>query len=554
MATVHFGRLLGVVGFAKTVAIKRLHPQLAKDPEFVSMFLDEARLAARIRHPNVVSTLDVVALHGELFLVMEYVQGDSLRQLVRAASHDGSRMPPGIAAAILVGTLHGLHAAHEARSEQGEPLGIVHRDVSPQNILVGIDGVTRVLDFGVAKAAGRAQTTREGQLKGKLAYMSPEQLMGRGVTRSTDIFAASIVLWEALTGRRLFGGESEGEIVKKVLDAHADPPSKYVPELPRQLDELVLRGLAREPGARYASAREMARALEKCLPLAPASDIGEYVEKMAGPTLAKRAERIAKIESGSLTSGLHEAPAVAAAPSGSSWPSLVVPGVTPGDGVPPAQSPSVTTEAAPVASPSTKITLAPPSGPGKRARTPAPSPSFESSSVTNAISAIVSDSVARAASRDAELTFFRLRRRALTRVVFVAGGIAAAVIFIALGVALRDRREPTTNRGGPPTPSAEASAAPRTATGTGAPAPAVVAAPAAAASAPGEESGGAAAAEPPASSSGAATAASPTGASVGRPLPAGPHTVPRPHGSSACDPPYTVDSNGFRHYKRECVR
>src|SRR5262245_51026591 len=155
MATVHLGRLLGPVGFSRTVAIKRLHAQYAQDPEFVSMFLDEARLAARIRHPNVVPTLDVVATSGELFLVMEYVPGESLSRLARAARDRMERMPPRIVSAIMSGVLHGLHAAHEAKSERGEPLGIVHRDVSPQNVLVGTDGVARVLDFGVAKAAGR---------------------------------------------------------------------------------------------------------------------------------------------------------------------------------------------------------------------------------------------------------------------------------------------------------------------------------------------------------------------------------------------------------------
>jgi len=179
MATVHFGRLLGPVGFSRTVAIKRLHPQFAKDPEFVSMFLDEARLAARIRHPNVVPTLDVVATQGELFLVMDYVQGESLSRLIRAARERGHRIPPRIVSSILTGALHGLHAAHEAKNERGEPLNIVHRDISPQNVLVGSDGVPRVLDFGVAKAAGRVQTTREGQLKGKLAYMAPEQIGGQ---------------------------------------------------------------------------------------------------------------------------------------------------------------------------------------------------------------------------------------------------------------------------------------------------------------------------------------------------------------------------------------
>src|SRR5580658_1265694 len=212
MATVHIGRLLGPVGFTRTVAIKRMHPQFTGDPEFVSMFLDEARLAARIRHPNVVSTLDVVAMNGELFLVMDYVPGESLARLVRGATLRGERIPPAIAATIMVGVLHGLHAAHEARNDRGEPLEVVHRDVSPQNILVGIDGVSRVLDFGVAKAVGRLHTTRDGQLKGKLAYMAPEQLRGT-TTRLTDVYAASIVLWEALTSKRPFQAENEAQMV-----------------------------------------------------------------------------------------------------------------------------------------------------------------------------------------------------------------------------------------------------------------------------------------------------------------------------------------------------
>src|SRR5450432_3116813 len=168
MATVHFGRLLGPAGFSRTVAIKRLHPQFAKDPEFVAMFLDEARLAARIHHPNVIATLDVVALEGELFLVLEYVQGESFASLLRAARDRRTPVPLPVVSAVMTGVLHGLHAAHEAKNERGEPLRLVHRDVSPHNVLVGADGVPRVLDFGIAKAAGRLQTTREGHLKGKL--------------------------------------------------------------------------------------------------------------------------------------------------------------------------------------------------------------------------------------------------------------------------------------------------------------------------------------------------------------------------------------------------
>ena len=193
MASVHLGRLMGPVGFARTVAIKRLHETFAHDPEFVAMFLDEARLAARIRHPNVVPTLDVVAEQQELLLVMEFVAGESLSLLLKNARARDVPPPIPVLVDVMIGVLHGLHAAHEAKSEKGEPLDIVHRDVSPQNILVGTDGVARVLDFGVAKAVGRAKHTREGQLKGKMQYMPPEQITGKSVTRSVDIYAASVV-------------------------------------------------------------------------------------------------------------------------------------------------------------------------------------------------------------------------------------------------------------------------------------------------------------------------------------------------------------------------
>ena len=263
MATVHFGRLVGQVGFSRTVAIKRLHPQFAKDPDFVSMFVDEARLAARIQHPNVVPTLDIVAVDDELFLVMEYVQGEALSKLIRAARRMNKPVPLRIAMSIMAGALHGLHAAHEAKSERGRPLGIVHRDVSPQNVLVGTDGVARVLDFGVAKAAMRVSTTRDGQMKGKISYMAPEQMRGKGVDRRTDVFAAGIVLWEALTGRRLFDGNDPGEVLTKLLEANVPPPTSIEPSLPAEVDDLVLPALRREPESRYATARDFAIALEK---------------------------------------------------------------------------------------------------------------------------------------------------------------------------------------------------------------------------------------------------------------------------------------------------
>jgi eukaryotic-like serine/threonine-protein kinase len=297
MATIHAGRLVGPVGFARTVAIKRLRSHFAEEPEFVAMFLDEARLAARIRHPNVVPTLDVVAVEGELLLVMEYVQGESLSRLLRAAGEKNVRPPPEIVVSIMTGVLHGLHAAHEARDESGEPLGVVHRDVSPQNILVGVDGVARVLDFGVAKAAGRLQTTRDGQIKGKLSYMAPEQVLSRPVDRRTDVYGASAVLWEALTGKRLFIGDNDGATLHNVLQGVVEPPSAHAPGLPPVLDSLTLRGLSRDPEGRFATAREMARALETAVAPVVASAISDWVESMAKDELEQRSRVIEAVES-----------------------------------------------------------------------------------------------------------------------------------------------------------------------------------------------------------------------------------------------------------------
>ncbi len=309
MATVHFGRLLGPVGFSRTVAIKRLHAQFATDPEFVSMFLDEARLAARIRHPNVVATLDVVQLNSELFLVMEYVAGESIANLAKMATKARVPIPHRIISSIVAGALHGLHAAHEAKDERGMPLGIVHRDVSPQNIQVGIDGVARVLDFGVAKAAGRVQTTREGQLKGKLSYMAPEQLRGGQVTRTCDVYAAGVMLWELITGQRLFDGDNEGVVITRVIEGKITPPSvvamKNSPvtlnskmyQAFARLDALVLRALDRDPAKRFQTAREMAIELEDCVHPATLSQVGEWVEETAATVLAVRNAAVSEIES-----------------------------------------------------------------------------------------------------------------------------------------------------------------------------------------------------------------------------------------------------------------
>jgi eukaryotic-like serine/threonine-protein kinase len=313
MATVHWGRLQGPVGFSRTVAVKRLHAQFASDPEFVAMFLDEARLAARIQHPNVVSSLDVVATDEELFLVMEYVHGESLSRLLKSGPKNARvALPPRLAASVATGALFGLHAAHDAVDEQGNPLQIVHRDISPQNIMVGVDGISRVLDFGVAKAAGNSSHTRDGNLKGKLAYMSPEQLRATGVDRRTDVYAASIVLWEMLTGRRLVEGEDDVTLLARALEGNIPWPSTIIQGIPPALEAVVMKGLSRDLGQRYQSARDMALAIEHAVPLASQREVGEWVQSVASKRLGERAARIKAVEAGGGAASLDAAGLAAA--------------------------------------------------------------------------------------------------------------------------------------------------------------------------------------------------------------------------------------------------
>jgi serine/threonine protein kinase len=311
MATVHLGRVVGAAGFARAVAIKRLHPQFARDPEFVSMLIDEARLAARVLHPNVVATLDVVNEGRELFLVMEYVAGCALSTLLESVRADGERIPPPVAIAIISGVLFGLHAAHEATTEAGEPLCIVHRDVSPQNVLIGVDGVPRVHDFGIAKAVGRVQHTREGQLKGKLRYMAPEQLRGDDVERRADIYSAAVVLWETLTNQRLFTAPNDAALFGKVLEGVVAPPSQICPDLPQAVDGVLLRALDRDPAKRHATARELALELTRVVPPASALEVGELVTRVAGDQAPKSLPPLAtQTKTRTLPAGLLSSPAL----------------------------------------------------------------------------------------------------------------------------------------------------------------------------------------------------------------------------------------------------
>jgi eukaryotic-like serine/threonine-protein kinase len=311
MASVHIGRLCGAVGFSRMVAIKYLHPHFARDSEFISMFLDEARLVSRIQHPNVAAPLDVVLIEEseELFLVMEYIHGQTLARMFKSAASMHVSVPPALGATIMSGALHGLHAAHEAADEFGAPLNIVHRDVSPHNIMVGTDGVPKVLDFGVAKAVSRIQSTQQGQVKGKVAYMAPEQMSRGPVDRRADIFAAGIVLWEALTLQRLFEADNPAEAVSMVLSAPIAPPSSKNPNVSAALDSVALKALCRDARQRFQTAREFAEAIEEAIRISTARRVGEWVVYLGGEDLARNSERLAAIESSVLdkdSSGAHK--------------------------------------------------------------------------------------------------------------------------------------------------------------------------------------------------------------------------------------------------------
>src|SRR5712692_4483372 len=262
MGQVFLARTAGTQGFEKLIVIKRLLPHLAEDEEFRDMFFDEARIAARLNHPNLIQIFDLGEEGGSYFLAMEYVAGEDLRRLERYASSQGRPVPLGLACRIVADAAAGLDYAHKARTSQGEPLGLVHRDVSPQNILVGFDGAVKLIDFGVVKALDRLQHTATGILKGKYPYMSPEQASGEEVDHRSDVFSLGIIFWELLTGARLFKGASDMVSIRLVRECQVALPSAFNGSIPPELDALVLRALSRDPDGRYADAAAFRLAIE----------------------------------------------------------------------------------------------------------------------------------------------------------------------------------------------------------------------------------------------------------------------------------------------------
>ncbi|MBL9020163.1 MAG: protein kinase [Myxococcales bacterium] len=308
MATIHIAHLVGDVGFSRIVAAKRLHPELAQDREFVTMFLDEARIASKIHHRNVVPVLDVVTMNEEVILVQDFVHGVPMSWLAKTCLERGARVPLPIAVSVICQVLAGLHAAHETTDELGTPLHVVHRDVSPQNVMVASDGTARLLDFGVAKAAMANHVTRAGMFKGKIAYAAPEQLRGRA-TRQSDIYAAAVMLWELVANRRL-NPSSQGQTaqitsiltgaIPKLADVLAEERAwlgdswHYIEQIQLVLD----RGLAIDVRQRWATAVDMEAALADVMPPAPNHEVAAWVREIGRDFLDARDKLIA-LEEGS---------------------------------------------------------------------------------------------------------------------------------------------------------------------------------------------------------------------------------------------------------------
>src|SRR5450755_113665 len=292
MASVHLARMDGPGGFQKWVAIKRIHPHLVEDQTFIHMFLDEARIAARISHSNVATVFDLGEHEDTYWIAMEYLHGEPLREVMRRTEELAAPMPPEIACRVIADAAEGLHAAHELLGKNGEQMGLVHRDVTPHNLFVTYDGTTKVVDFGIAKFSSRMASTRAGTLKGKLAYMSPEQVSGEPIDRRTDIFALGVVLWELTTGQRLFRMESDLDTLAKVQECNVPRPSAVVRGYPIDLEKIVMKALSKNRGERFKTAREFSRALQSLLMrrgLFIASDeVSGYVSSIFQERIQKR--------------------------------------------------------------------------------------------------------------------------------------------------------------------------------------------------------------------------------------------------------------------------
>jgi serine/threonine protein kinase len=283
----------------RLVAVKAMLPDLAEESEFVRMFLDEVRLVRAIRHPNVVSVYDVGEHEGVMWMAMEWVEGESLHTVIAEAGKRRA-IPPEMAVRIIADAAAGLHAAHELKDENGALLGVVHRDVSPHNILIGSNGSVKLVDFGVARSVGRvSEATRAGQLKGKFGYMSPEQARGKAIDRRSDLFALGIVLFELTTSRRLFRGENDIDTLKLVISSRIPRPSSFDPAYPAELERIVLKALERDPARRYQTAAELEQDLRAYLKtervVVSQGGIGSLLKRVVGERIEQRRRAVRSV-------------------------------------------------------------------------------------------------------------------------------------------------------------------------------------------------------------------------------------------------------------------
>jgi serine/threonine protein kinase len=284
MAEIYKAKVFGVSGFEKDLVVKQILPQYAKYREFIDMFVDEAKITVSLSHGNIVPVYELGRIEGIYFIAMEFIHGRDLSQTMLRADELDLYFSPEQAVAVIIDTLKGLDYAHRRKDRKGESMGIVHRDVSPQNVVVSFDGEVKILDFGIAKAAQRLSATHPGAVRGKFGYLSPEQASGKPVDRRADIFAAGTVLWELLTMKRLFGTGTEAQALDNIRKAVVEPPSSINPDVPEALDDLVLQALQKSPDARYKDAGAFQLALSKFLyssgGAVTSESIGNYMKRI----------------------------------------------------------------------------------------------------------------------------------------------------------------------------------------------------------------------------------------------------------------------------------
>ncbi len=318
MAELFVARVRGMPGVEKIVVLKKILPQLASDHDFIKMFLDEARIASSLQHPNIVQMYDIGVVDGAYFISMEYLHGEDVRTLIKTLGSQHVQLPLEHALNVIIGAASGLHYAHDKQGFDGKPLGIVHRDVTPQNIFITYDGGVKLVDFGIAKASNRAQETRYGTLKGKIPYMSPEQAKSEPLDRRSDVFALGIMLYELTTRTRLFKGDSEFAILKQIVEGDVTPPSALQPDYPPELERIVLKALTKDRKQRYQSAEELQDDLEtfardRRLAISPIA-LARFMERVFGKKI--EAWREAQAGGKSLAAHLAEGEDVTVAESG----------------------------------------------------------------------------------------------------------------------------------------------------------------------------------------------------------------------------------------------